>query len=64
MKYIKSDYLIRKYKENREEDKLSFEDFHKLTKIKLKTIEKEFISWDDFQFMCELKLEKNKKNTR
>ena len=33
----------------------------KKTKIKLKTVEKEFVSWEDFQYICELKVENSKK---
>ena len=61
MKYIKNDYLVRKYKKVREDKKMTYDEFYEKTKIKLKTVEKEFVSWEDFQYICELKVENSKK---
>ena len=58
MKYIKNDYLVRKYKKVREDKKMTYEELYEKTKIKLKTVEKELVSWEDFQYICELKVEK------
>ena len=61
MKYIKNDNIERKYKKERENKKMTYEEFKKKKKIKLKTVEKEFVSWEDFQYICELKVENSKK---